>query len=217
MEFDTSDGPLSVQPAGLTIAGWTARDPAAVTHHIEELAAIGIPPPSKTPLFYRVGASLLTQDGQIDVLGTESSGEVEPVILRAQHRLWLGIGSDHTDRGLEKVSVAASKQACPKPVGGALWRLDEVADRLDSLELRAEIEEEGQWVTYQSGTLAAIRPLPDLVAATRLNEGDVLFCGTLGALGGVRPAAHFRATLSDPETGAELSLSYKAKPLPVVT
>ena len=30
----------------LVIAGWTGRDVAALNHHIDELKAIGVPPPS---------------------------------------------------------------------------------------------------------------------------------------------------------------------------
>ena len=45
----------------LVIAGWTGRDVAALEHHIEELKAIGVQPPSKVPLYYRVASNLLTQ------------------------------------------------------------------------------------------------------------------------------------------------------------
>ncbi|MEM7711866.1 MAG: DUF2848 domain-containing protein [Pseudomonadota bacterium] len=216
MRFQTPDGPLDVTPTALVVAGWTARDAAAVAHHIAELAAIGIPAPSATPLFYRVGVDLLTQADRIEVLGPDTSGEVEPLILRAGGRLWLGLGSDHTDRALERVSVAAAKQACPKPVCRELWPLDALADRLDALELRAEIAEAEAWVTYQEGTLAAIRPLLDLVAAADLAEGAAMLCGTLAARGGVRPAARFRATLTDPVTGEALSMAYDAEVLPLV-
>ena len=34
----------------LVIAGWTGRDVAALEHHIEELKAIGVQPPSSVPL-----------------------------------------------------------------------------------------------------------------------------------------------------------------------
>ena len=217
MRFQTPDGSLDVTPTALVIAGWTARDGAAVTHHIAELAAIGIPAPSATPLFYRAGAALLTQAERIEVLGPDTSGEVEPLILRAKGRLWLGLGSDHTDRGLERVSVAAAKQVCPKPVGRDLWPLDAMADRLDAMELRSEIEEAGGWVTYQEGTLAAIRPLAELAEAADLPSGGAMLCGTLTARGGVRPAAGFRATLRDPATGEELSLTYRAEALAVVS
>lgn len=37
----------------LIVAGWTGRDEAALRHHIEELAAIGVPRPSSVPVFYR--------------------------------------------------------------------------------------------------------------------------------------------------------------------
>ena len=53
----------------LVIAGWTGRNLAAVQHHIDELAALGVPGPSKTPLFYRVSADLVTQADEIQVLG----------------------------------------------------------------------------------------------------------------------------------------------------
>ena len=44
--FATPDGPREIEIARLVIAGWTARDRAAVDHHIAELAALGVPPPS---------------------------------------------------------------------------------------------------------------------------------------------------------------------------
>ena len=34
----------------LVIAGWTGRDVAALNHHIEELKAIGVQPPSRVPI-----------------------------------------------------------------------------------------------------------------------------------------------------------------------
>ena len=57
LEFDGR----AVEIEDLVIAGWTGRDVAALEHHIEELKAIGVQPPSMVPLYYRVAASLLTQ------------------------------------------------------------------------------------------------------------------------------------------------------------
>ena len=37
----------------LIIAGWAGRDQQAIEHHIEELAALGVPRPSAVPLYYR--------------------------------------------------------------------------------------------------------------------------------------------------------------------
>ncbi|MEL6794780.1 MAG: DUF2848 family protein, partial [Pseudomonadota bacterium] len=162
MRFETDEGALDVEVSRLVVAGWTGRDEAGVRHHIEELANIGVPAPSTIPLYYRGAANLVTQGATIEVLGDATSGEAEPLIVKAKGTLWLGLGSDHTDRGLEAHSVAHSKQICAKPVAGTLWRLDGVAD-LDAVELRSDIHENGEWVAYQEGTLAAIRPLAELI------------------------------------------------------
>ena len=216
MQFLTDDGPLEVAITALTIAGWTARDSAAVQHHIDELAAIGVPPPSTVPLYYKVAPTLLTQEEALTVLGEETSGEVEPFLLRAGGKLWLGIASDHTDRGLETTSVAHSKQVCGKPVARALWDLENVKDRLDTLRLTAQIEEAGALTTYQDGTLASIRPLTQLLDGNPLNEGEAMLCGTLGAMGGVRPSARFSMRLDDPHSGKTITMSYQIETLPVV-
>ena len=217
MHFDTDSGPAEIAPEELIIAGWTGRDSAAVQHHIEELAAIGVAPPSTVPLFYRASESLLTTSGRIQVVGATSSGEAEPLVIRHGGALWLGLGSDHTDRALEAYSVAASKQACPKPCAAVLWRWDEVADRLDSIELRSWIREDGDWVLYQDGTLAKMLPLDQLIAGAGLGEGAAMLCGTLPAIGGVRPSPGVRAVMRDPANGREIHLEYEARELPVVS
>ena len=48
---------IAVAIEHLIIAGWAGRDAAAIEHHIEELAALGIPRPSTTPVYYRVAAA----------------------------------------------------------------------------------------------------------------------------------------------------------------
>ena len=63
----------------LVIAGWAGRDEAAIRHHIDELAAIGVPRPSSVPVYYSISADNLTQTDRLVVLGSDSSGEVEPV------------------------------------------------------------------------------------------------------------------------------------------
>ena len=39
------------------VAGWAGRDLAAIEHHIEELAELGVPRPSAVPLYYRIAAN----------------------------------------------------------------------------------------------------------------------------------------------------------------
>ena len=216
---------LDLTPVRLVIAGWTGRDAAAIEHHIEELAALGVPRPSTVPLYYRVAASLMTQDDTIEVLGGGSSGEVEPVLLRAQGRWWLTVGSDHTDREAEAHGVALSKQLCAKPLARMAWDWAEVAAQADALQLRSEIHEGGQWVAYQQGALDRIRPLASLLDGlpddVAVEDGLVLFCGTLGALPdaqgrGVRPATRMRLQLADPARGRRIDHEYRCRVLPPV-
>ena len=215
MRFAHDSGPLDLTPGRLIVAGWTGRDRAAVDHHIAELAELGIAPPSAVPLFYRCSTGLLTQ-GDIEVLGPDTSGEVEPLLIRQGGGWWLGLASDQTDRRLEAVSVAASKQVCPKPVAPHLWRLEALDPSLDRLELRCHARIGGQWTLYQEGTLGRIRPLADLAAGAGMQDGDVMLCGTLPAIGGVRPASAYRMALHDPALDRTLTLDYAVTCLPVI-
>ncbi|MDP0928706.1 DUF2848 domain-containing protein [Paracoccus onubensis] len=221
MRFTLGDTPLDLDLSHLVIAGWTGRDRDAIQHHIEELAEIGVSPPSATPLFYRVSAALLTTASGIQVVGNASSGEVEPLIVQHGERRWLGLGSDHTDRALEAHSVAMSKQVCAKPCATELWAWDDLSDRLEEIRLESWIEEDGAWLPYQQGTLAAILPLAELIEGASLSllagEGAVaMMCGTFGAMGGVRPAARFRMAMTDTGTGRQISHEYVTTALPEV-
>ncbi|WDZ97761.1 DUF2848 domain-containing protein [Herbaspirillum sp. WKF16] len=203
----------------LVIAGWAGRDMAAIEHHIEELEALGISRPSAVPLFYRVSANQLSQDRDVQVLGGESSGEVETFVFNAGGELYVSIASDHTDRKLEAHSVAFSKQACIKPVAASAWKLADVADYWDELVIRSWIEENGSTVLYQEGPLASLRTPSDLIARFTdgqaiLPEGCGMTCGTVGAIGGIRPAASFTMELFDPRRNRSLRHSYVTESLP---
>ena len=207
-------------PKSLIVAGWTGRDEKALHHHIEELAAIGVPRPSSVPVFYRISTANLSQAACLEVLGPDTSGEAEPVVVAMQDGLWLGVGSDHTDRKAETMGIALSKQLCAKVVGKALWRLDEVASHWDRLILRAHVTIDGKRLKYQEGSLLAMRNPSDLMSraggAAKFVPGTIMFCGTLGAIGGIRPAAQFSAVLEDPILGREMSCEYDVDVLPVV-
>lgn len=211
---------VAVEIEHLVIAGWAGRDEAALRHHVEELAAIGVPRPSAMPVFYRVAAQTLTQAPVLSVLGPDSSGEVEPVLVSLADGLWLGLGSDHTDRKAETFGIALSKQLCGKPVAGALWKLAEVEDHWDAIELRAFAVIDGKPELYQEGTLASLRPPADLIARKPgggLLPGTAMFCGTLGAIGGIRPAGRFEMELTDPVLGRRITHGYDVEVLPVVS
>ena len=147
----------------LVIAGWTGRDAEAMEAHIRELEALGIARPKTTPIFYRVAASLLTTAPEIEVAGGDSSGEVETVIFALDDGLWVGVGSDHTDRKVETVGVTLSKQMCAKPVAGTVWRFDDVADHWDRLVLRSYAIDGKKRRLYQEGPVTRMRPPRELL------------------------------------------------------
>jgi hypothetical protein len=203
----------------LVLAGWTGRDRAAVQKHIDELAHIGVKPPATTPIFYRVSAARLTTGDTIEAIGEGSGGEVEFILLQHDGRLWVGTGSDHTDREAEKHGITLSKQLCDKPITTTFWRYDDVAGHWDRLILRAHVTESGRRVLYQEGTLAQMIDAPGLIsryaADGRLAEGTMMFGGALPTIGPVRATDRFEFELEDPVLGRRLAHGYKVMKLPV--
>lgn len=203
----------------LIIAGWTGRDMKAVEHHIRELEAIGVRPPATVPTFYRVSAANLCQACQVQVAGRQSTGEVEFVLIGAADGLWVGVGSDHTDRELEKHSVSLSKQVCPKPLGPGLWRFEEVAEHWDELELRSYARISGTRRLYQHGSVASLRHPANLIKAYAGNEtlpqGTIMYCGTVPVLGEIEFADRFEIELCDPRLGRVLTHAYDVEALPL--
>jgi len=195
----------------LVIAGWTGRDEAALRKHIKELEEIGVRPPRSTPIFYRVAADLLTTASTIQVSGAETSGEVEFVLLAKPDGLWVTVGSDHTDRKAETIGVSLSKQLCHKPISKDAWRYDEVKPHWEKLILRSWAD----GALYQEGAVTAMRSPEDLLGRYPLKPGWAMFCGTLAARGGIRPAKTFRMELEDPVRSRKLAHEYRIDVLPV--
>ena len=201
-----------MQVQHLIIAGWTGRDEAALRKHMRELEEIGVKPPRTTPVFYRVAASLLTTAEEIQVSGPESSGEVEFVLLQKADGLWVTVGSDHTDRKAGTIGVSLSKQLCAKPVARDAWRFAEVKPHWDKLVLRSWAD----GALYQEGPVTAMRSPEELMQKYGgLRPSTAMFCGTLAAQGGIRPANRFRIELDDPALKRKLAHEYTIKVLPV--
>ncbi|WP_028923936.1 DUF2848 family protein [Pseudonocardia acaciae] len=201
---------LAFEPRRLIVAGYTGRDAEAVRAHIAELAAIGVPEPASIPTFYDLDPALLTTGPLVEVTGENTSGEAEPVLVRHAGRHYLGVGSDHTDRDLERTDIGASKAACPKPFSSQVVTLPAEA-QWDGIELASTVD----GVDYQRGTLAALRTPDDLLArlADTLGELDgdlVVFGGTLPLLtGDFRPGTGWRTSLRAGEH--TLTCSYETK------
>jgi hypothetical protein len=202
------------------IAGWTGRDPVARDHHIAELEAIGIARPASTPIYYRVAAARLTSAAAIEVSGTESSGEVEFVLIGHQGRILVGVGSDHTDRKVEAYGVTVSKQMCDKPVAPELWDFAELEDHWDQIMLRSFATIGGARVLYQEGKLDGMLPARELIArgfgGRDLPDGCAMFGGTFAAKGGIRAASRFEFEIDDPVLKRSIRHGYDVIELPIL-
>ena len=201
-------------PEVLVVIGYAGRDRAAVDHHIDELAELGVPRPASIPLFMVYSPGLIAQGPSIAVTGSSTSGEAEIVVVVDGDEAFVTVGSDHTDRDLEAVHMIASKAVCPKPVALSGWSAAEVGDRWDDLVLRSRIDGD---VLYQDGSAATnLHPL-ELVAAipwaARPPGCFVAFTGTVPVIGGIRPSTGFRAELAGPGL-PPIELSYRVETVP---
>jgi hypothetical protein len=201
----------------LILAGWTGRDRAALELHIDEMEKLGVKRPPSLPVFYRVSAARMTRADAIEVCGCDSSGEVEFVLIRANGGLWIGAGSDHTDRKVESYGITVAKQMYDKPMAPQLWSYGEVDDHWDRLWLRAWADGE----LYQEASVASMLAPAELIAgytggSGALAEGTVMFSGTISTKGGLRPAERFKFELEDPVLGRALRHEYTVRSLPIV-
>ena len=212
--------PLTLPIDQAVIAGWTGRDPVARDKHIAELEAIGIARPATTPIFYRVAARRLTTADSIEVSGGDSSGEVEFVLIGWQGRIFVGLGSDHTDRKVETYSVTVSKQMCDKVLAPVLWEIEDVSGHWDQMILRSFAWIDGARVLYQEGTLDSMLPVAELIQRgfgnKGLPNGCAMFGGTFAAKGGIRPATRFEIELVDPVLNRIIRHAYDVIELPVL-
>lgn len=215
LSFTVADGGrLSLTPEKLIVAGYTARDEESVRAHIAELADIGVPPPASVPAWYDLDPALVTSARTVDVDGAATSGEVEPVIVRVSGRHFLGVGSDHTDRDLERTDIVAAKAACPKPVGDTVVEIGDDLSALDwdSLSAESTVDER----PYQKASVATLRHPQELIERMTVEIGGVagdlvLFCGTFPLLGGEFVfGARWDLSLSLPD-GRTLAHSYEAR------
>lgn len=220
LAFESNGATRLARVDAVVIAGWTGRDRAAVERHIEELVAIGVARPPAVPCYYRVGANLLTTSSSIDVVGGNSSGEVETVVISLDDDLYVAVGSDHTDRKIETVSVAAAKQMCPKPISRTVWRFVDVEPHWDELVLRSWVTRGGTRRLYQEGPAARMLPARDLMARYLgrldvLPPGTAMFCGTLAVHGEIGGGERFEIELEDPRRHRTLRHAYDVNSLEV--
>ena len=221
-ELETKKGlnPLTFHYRWMVNAGYVGKNQGEVRRHIEELAAKGIPGPPSTPTLYPVVLGALTTKDEIEVYGDKSSGEIEYVLLvKDPDAVYVGLGSDHTDRFLEEVDIPRSKQICPNIMSRVVWPLDEVAAHWDDLVIGATVTRDGEATRYQEGRLGLLLNPAELMDFVRGKLGGplkdtVIFSGTMGMLGGeFLYGERFSGELIDNHLDRRLGIDYSVKTL----
>ncbi len=193
----------------LVLSGWSGRDRSEVLAHVEELGRIGVPPPDEVPKFFGVGPNLLTTSRSIGVLGDGNSGEVEYVILIEDGSpRYVTVGSDHTDREVERIDIHLSKQLYPKVIPPVAWPYGEVEDHWDDLILELRVDRR---VAQRSGVRSLLRA-EDLIEKAGLRGNAVLFSGSIPWIGGrIRSGGEYRMEISDPLLGRRIAYRYSVR------
>ena len=203
----------------LVCAGWVGRDKSALQAHIDELAEHGIPGPNRTPIFMNFWPHIITTSKAIDVVSGESSGEVEFVILRGKDQMYIGVGSDHTDRGFEKYSIPASKQMYAKVMAPVVWSYDEIEAHWDQIVLRSWITTNNEKKLYQEEALADILDVEALLKGLPKEdnlptEGLAMFSGTIATKLGLIYGDRFDFEMDDPILHRKICHGYQIRVLP---
>lgn len=212
--------PLTFSVARMVNAGFTGRNQAEVRHHLEELAAKGIEVPDETPVLYPVIPSALCFDTRVDVFGPQTSGEIEYILfVRNEKEIYVGIGSDHTDRKLEETDIPRAKQISPNLAAPLVWDLADVVPHWDDLVMACSVEKNGDVIPYQEGGLGLLMSPDELMALVADRTGGpladtVIFSGTVKMeTDEFVFADRFSGSLTDPVLNRGIGFSYTVHPL----
>jgi hypothetical protein len=202
-------------------AGYTGRDQKAVWAHIDELREKGIPAPESTPTYFPKLVDRLTQAEEFEVLDrTDHSGEAEYALIFSGDKVYVGVGSDHTDRKLEAISIHKAKQIYVNTISRELWDLSDVEGHWDEIILRSWVKQEDKKILFQEATLDAMLPPADLISRVRGllvdpsdTDGLVIYSGTVASLTKADCSDYFEVELDDQTLGRKLSQHYEMHPV----
>ena len=142
-----------------------------------------------------------------------TSGEVEYLIIKHSNEIYIGIGSDHTDRKLESISVPKAKQICPKPIGEEVWLYKDVKEHWNEIEAESYQNIDRKKVLYQKGKLSEILPVEKIISELENRVGNiedsVIFSGTVPLVSTFKYGNEFICKIFDKNNNSTLNLNYK--------
>lgn len=193
--------------------GSATRDPDTAVAHQEEVAKSGIHIAFDVPAprCYPIALHALSTDDELLVQTDRTSGEVE-IVIHVGDEIRVGVGSDHTDRALETVTIPGSKQACANHLAPVFWSYAEMRETWDACVLRS-------WVDgrlYQEVGVDAFLKPEDLLALLRervngVPEKDfIVYCGTIVSVDkALGFGSEWRYAIEDPTDHRQIEATYR--------
>ncbi len=173
--------PLAFDLKSLRGAGMCSRDREAVKATLEARRRDGLSWTEKPYWTYRLSPYLLTTEGVTEVQGALTGGEVEAVAVFVDGDEFVGVGSDQCDREMDTLFLEKPKQMCPHSLSPTVWRLDDVGDHWDEIQLESQVRVGKTVVDVQRFTLSELVPLETWIEKCGLREGSgatVFYSGT---------------------------------------
>lgn len=199
--------------------GWAGRDQEEVRKHAAELADHGIRGPKNLPEYFIVSPNVITHDPAITCVGDGTCGEIEFFFFRRDGEIYVGVGSEHTDRALEAVDMIKSKAICYKPMSKQIWRYSEIKDHWDDIQLTAwQVNEKGEKVLYQDSPCGSLITLEDLLAEAEKLFDDlndvIIWSGTIPTIEGLVYGSWFGGEMYDKVLDRKLTFEYDIEVVP---
>jgi hypothetical protein len=222
VQLDVEGEIVTVDVDRVVNAGYSGRDREDVQAHIDELLKDDIiaEAPDTVPVTYQLAPyTLLADPGAVQVVGESTSGEAEYGLIVTGDETYVVAASDQTDRDLEKHGIRKSKQIAPNVVSADAWRLSDVRDHWDEIELRADNVVDGEREPYQDSTLAELLPPGDILDEVAGRYGGTLagtgiLSGTVPTVGGeLDPGDRFEVELHDPVRDRTIGVAYDVDPI----
>jgi hypothetical protein len=214
--------PLTLDIVRCYNLGFTMRDPEKMQRHLEECYALGVKELicDRPPLVMPISPWAVLTDTTVTVQRPKTSGEVEIVtVADADGSIYVGVGSDHTDRPMENIDIPWAKQVAPNVVAPTLWRWDEVKDHWDEIRMTCTVVDNGETVEYQDASVSEFWTPAEMLQGVResvvpVTGAIILFSGTVVTLEErLRFAEKWTIRLTDPVLGREITHTYDVEVL----
>ncbi len=215
VDHDGTESALQIPVTRGYNLGFTIRDAAKMQAHIDEVALVGVVVPEieRPPIIFPISGWAWITSSVCPVQTEYTSGEIELLVVDTGDELFVGVGSDHTDRSLESHDIPWSKQVAPNVLAPTLWRWSDVEAHWDECTLESHVWHEGERIRYQSASVAEFWTPGEMAHSVEGRVSDLkprlMLSGTVVSEGGhLIYGDRWEFQLADPVLGRTIKHQY---------